>query len=125
MENGEMGVRKVTGSQLKKMIEEGTIDPAAQASRKRHEAFRSLATYKEFQGTAFVKQSKKAADMQTTRFRSLYKKIEEKERQRDEEEKRHDTTPAYYSQLWKPGILAGAGIGGVVLFLYILYCLFA
>jgi serine/threonine-protein kinase len=123
--NGEIGVRKVTAGQLKKMVEEGTIDPAAQASRQRKEGFRSLATYKEFQGTAFVKQSKKAADMQTTKFRNLYKKIEEKERLRDEEERKHDPTPAYYSLLWKPSLLIGAGIGGAVLFLYVLYCLFA
>jgi serine/threonine-protein kinase len=125
LENGEVAVRKVTASQLKKMLEEGTIDPAAQASRQRRQGYRSLATYKEFQGTAFVKQSKKGADMQTTRFRTLYKKIEEKERQRDEEEKKNDVTPSYYSLLWKPSLLISAAVVGAALFLYILYRLLA
>jgi serine/threonine-protein kinase len=121
--SGEVGVRKLTFGQLRKMIEEGTVDPAAQASRRPKEGFRSLATFKEFQGTAFVKQSKKAADQQTAKYRSLYKKIEEKERLRDEEEKRHDSSPAYFDLLWKPGI-AVAAVGAVVLFFYIVYQLF-
>ena len=58
-----------------------------------------------------MKQSKKAADMQSEKYRNLYKKIEEKERQRDEEEKRNEVTPSYYSQLWTPGVLITAAIG--------------
>ena len=71
-------------AQLNKMLEEGTIDPTAQASRYPKEGFRSLSTFKEFQ-KAFVKQSKKAADMQSERYRNIYKKIKEKERLRRRE----------------------------------------
>ncbi len=122
---GDMGVRRLTSSQLKKMLDEGTIDPTAQASRQKDEGFRSLATFKEFQGTAFVKQSKKGADTQTARFRTIYKKIEENERKRDLEDQKNYREPSYYSQLWAPGFLIAAAIAGVVLFFYIFISLFS
>jgi eukaryotic-like serine/threonine-protein kinase len=122
---GELGVRRLTTTQLKKMLEEGTIDPTAQASRQPTEGFRSLATFKEFQGTAFVKQSKKGADTQTARFRTIYKKIEENERKRDLEDQKNTREPSYYSQLWAPGMLIAAAITGVVIFFYIFIKLFS
>ena len=121
----EMGVRRLTTTQLKKMLDEGTINPTAQASRHKDEGFRSLATFKEFQGTAFVKQSKKGADTQTARFRTIYKKIEENERQRDLEDQKNYREPSYYSQLWAPGFLIAAAVAGVVLFFYIFISLFS
>jgi serine/threonine protein kinase len=120
---GQMGVRKLTAAQLNKMLEEGTVDPTAQASRLPKEGFRSLSTFKEFQ-KAFVKQTKKAADMHSDKYRNLYKKIEDKQRLRDEEEKRNEVIPSYYSLLWTPGLLIAVSIGGVAIFLYIVFKLF-
>ncbi len=76
---GEVSVRKWTTRQVKKMLEEGTIDPSAKASRQPGGGFRALGTFKEFQGTALVKQSKKAADIKSVKYRTLYKQIEENE----------------------------------------------
>ena len=71
-----------------------------------------------------MKQSKKGADIQTAKFRTIYKKIEEDDRKRDREDKKKEREPSYYSQLWAPGLLIGAGIVGVLFFLYVLMRLF-
>src|SRR5205823_1180626 len=95
--------------------EEGTIHPTARVSRLAKEGFRALATYKEFQGTALVKQNKSAADMKLKsddRYRKLYKQAEEKDRRRELEEQKKQDGPAYYSQMWKPSLILGAAVVG-------------
>ncbi len=116
----EVSVRKLTTKQVKKMLEEGTIDPTAKGSRQAKEGFRALATFKEFQGTAMVKQAKKSADKQTIKYRSIYKKIEEQERQRDQDEKKDERHTSYYSSLLKPAILIGAAVAGAALVIFLL-----
>jgi eukaryotic-like serine/threonine-protein kinase len=118
----------ISTSQLKRMLDEGTIHPTARVSRHAKEGFRALATYKEFQGTALVKQSKSAADMKLRsddRHRKLYKQAEEKDRKRELEEQKNQEGPAYYSQMWKPSILLGAAVVGFCLVVYVFYRLFS
>jgi hypothetical protein len=98
-----VSARKFTTDQLKKMLAEGTIKPSACISHSPDEGFRAVATYKEFQGSATSKLSKKAADKNTARYRGIYKKIEEDERQRDEKdraEKSTDTAMSANTRYW-------------------------
>jgi serine/threonine protein kinase len=84
--DGTTATRKYTTAQLYKMLEEGTMMPTARASHLPTEGFRTLGTYKEFQGVALGTLAKKAADKNTARYRGLYKKIEEKELEREKME---------------------------------------
>src|ERR1043166_3138606 len=87
MQDGTVVTRKYQTAQLQKMLQEGTIGPTARASHDPHEGFRSLATYKEFQGTAMSLASKKAADKNTAKYRGIYKRLEEEDRKQFEKEK--------------------------------------
>jgi serine/threonine-protein kinase len=123
MPDGSQVTRKFTTGQLKKMLAEGTMTANARVSHSPTEGFRSIATYKEFQGTALSKASRQAADKSTIRYRNLYKKIEAKERQRDDEKAEVIETPMgantryWFGVLW-PGISIGAGVVLVLTFLY-------
>ena len=118
--------RKLTTSQLKKMLVEGTIHPTAKASRSPDDGFRALATYKEFQGTAMVKTTRTAADHNSAKYRSLYKKIEANDRKREEEEKeRGDQSPSYYSSLFNPALTIGGAVVGAIVLIYLAIKLFS
>jgi eukaryotic-like serine/threonine-protein kinase len=85
---GQLALRKYTTAQLQKKLGDGTIEPKAKASHNPRDGFRALATYKELGGSALSRASKEAADKSSARYRNLYKKIEQQDRQREEEEKR-------------------------------------
>jgi serine/threonine-protein kinase len=116
--DGAATISKLSTAQIKKMLDEGSLKPTARASHLPKEAFRSLATYKEFQGSALSQVSKQAADAQGARFRSLMKKIEEKDREREEQEKSQerklDPIAKYWHTLWLPSLYVAGGI--IVLF---------
>jgi serine/threonine-protein kinase len=86
MRDGEVKTRKYTTAQLQKMLEEGTVAVTAAASHMPNEGFRAISTYKEFQGFALSKLTRKAADKNTARTRGLMKRIEDAERKREAEE---------------------------------------
>jgi serine/threonine-protein kinase len=117
---GRATVHKLPTAQVTKMLEEDKIGPNVKASHHPKDGFRALATYKEFQGVALVKASKAAADQQAVRYRTLYKKIEEKERQRNEEEegRRAPRGPEWLA-VWWPIILKFGGIGLAALLLFL------
>lgn len=112
--DGGSTLTKLTTSQIKKMLDEGSVKPTARASHSKTEGFRSLATYKEFQGSALSQVSKQAADAQGARFRSLMKKIEEKDREREEKEKSQerslDPIAKYWQTLWLPSLYVAGGV---------------
>jgi serine/threonine-protein kinase len=85
MPDGEVKTRKYNTTQLLKMLTEGTIAVTARGSHSPNDNFRALSTYKEFQGIALSKITKKAADKNTVRTRGLFKRIEEEERHREAE----------------------------------------
>ena len=87
MPDGKAVTRKYATAQLQKMLAEGTMKPTARVSHSPNDGFRSLGTYKEFQGAALNKLSKESADKHTARNRGIYKKIEEDDRQRGEKER--------------------------------------
>ncbi|MCI0742383.1 MAG: serine/threonine protein kinase [Gemmataceae bacterium] len=124
MGGGDLMVKKFTTAELKKLLEDGAVDPIAQASQNADDGFRALSTFKEFQGTAFVMQTKRAADLQAAKYRHLYKKIEEKDKQREEAEKKPETAPSYYSGMWVPALAIVGGILGGILLLYFLFKVF-
>jgi serine/threonine protein kinase len=97
--DGRAIVKKLPTAQVHKLLEEDTLAPNTKASHQAHEGFRALATYKEFQGIALVKASQQAVDQQSVRYRTLYKKIEEKERQRQEDENPQAKTPDWLADL--------------------------
>jgi serine/threonine protein kinase len=113
---GRATVHKLPTAQVSKMLEEDKLGPNVKASHHPKEGFRALATYKEFQGVALVKASKAAADQQAVRYRTLYKKIEEKERLRneEEEERRAPRAPEWVA-VWSPLVIKFGGIGLAVL----------
>jgi eukaryotic-like serine/threonine-protein kinase len=85
--DGKIEARRYTTAQVKKMLVEGTIKVTASISHSPDDGFRAVATYKEFQGSAASNLSKQSADKNTARYRGLYKKIEEADRQREEKER--------------------------------------
>lgn len=86
MSDGTTVTRHYTTAQLQKMLAEGTMKPTARASHNPDDGFRSLGTYKEFQGTALAQLSKKAADKQGGKVRGIYKKLEAEEAERIQQE---------------------------------------
>jgi len=123
MPDGSHVTRQFTTAQLLKMLTEGTMTPNARISHRPDDGFRSMATYKEFQGTALSKASKQATDKSTIKYRNLYKKIEEQERKREDEkvEKIEDPLHAntrYWISVLLPGVSIAVGAILVCLFLY-------
>jgi serine/threonine-protein kinase len=119
---GEPALRKFTTDELQKKLQNGSLQPSAMASHTANEGFRALATYKELEGVALSRASKAAADKNTTRYRDLYKKIEEKERQREETDNR-PKSPAWLG----PAFTVAVIIMGVLIlgsFVYVLKELF-
>lgn len=84
--DGEIRTCKFTTAQLQKMLVDGTIGVTARGSHTPNDNFRALSTYKEFQGIALSKITKKGADKITARTRGLFKRIEEAERKREADE---------------------------------------
>jgi len=84
--DGQATLKKLSTSQIIKMLEEGTLSATAKASRLQTDSLRALATYKEFQNAAMAKLSRSVSDRTTNQYRNLYQKIEEKESQREHEE---------------------------------------
>src|SRR5207245_5723456 len=70
--DGSHAARKYTTAQVLKMLTEGTLKASAKASHLPNDGFRTLGTYKEFQGAALGNLTKKAADKNTARYRNLY-----------------------------------------------------
>ena len=122
--DGKTVVRKFSTTQLQKMLEEGTIAATARISHSPSDGFRAAATFKEFQGQALTKMTKKAADKQSARYRQMYKKIEEEDRKRDEKTtaKPEDSEFSANTRYWLGIALAvipiAAGIIAVAFFIY-------
>ncbi len=109
---GQPVLRKYTTAQLQKRLTDGSIDPKAQASHSPRDGFRALATYRELEGLALSRASKEAADKSSVRYRNLYKKIEEQDRQRDQ----HGSRRTSAAPPWLGLVLTLLGIGlGVLL----------
>lgn len=118
--DGKVATRKMSTSQVVNLIETNKLDPTAKVSRRKDDGYRALATYKEFEQAALSRTSKKAADKQTVRYRNLYKKIEEKEEQKEVREERDNSQLAYLIPI---AIKVGGGVLGVGFLILIVYLL--
>jgi serine/threonine-protein kinase len=120
--DGTPTAQKYTTAQLQKMLAEGTMKPTARASHDPSDGFRSLATYKEFQGTALSQLSKKAADKSTAKYRGIYKKIEEADRElavKEREASVQETSAQANTRYWAGIFLKFLPLGIVILALII------
>jgi serine/threonine protein kinase len=116
--NGVVVQRRLTSAEILRRLEAGEISPKARASRSAQEGFRALGTYREFAQAVLGQASRSGADQKTQRYRSLYKKIEEQERQREEEKKGSEPgNYVYWMGLALKFGLPAAGIVGAILFL--------
>ena len=81
---GRPVTEKRTTGEVLELIENEDFDLTARASRTPKGGFRALACYREFEPGFLARVAKVAVDRKTTKFRTLYKKIEEEdcERQR-------------------------------------------
>jgi len=129
--NGGAKVSRLTTEKIKKLLEGGALSPSALASKQQDEGFRALAAFKEFEGTAGSKASRRAADTQGSRFRNLIKKVEEQDRQREEKQRdiKEEKQEAqelleFWEQFGKPALYIGGGVIAVGLLWYILSGLF-
>lgn len=124
--DGKVAARKYATAQLKKMLAEGTMKITAPISHSPDEGFRAMGTYKEFQGSSAAGSlSKKAADKTTARYRGIYKKIEDGEREREQKERAGKKDPGavsantrYWMGMAMTVLPIGIGIAVIVGFLY-------
>ena len=133
MPDGEVVTRKYTTAQLLKMMTDGTIAVTARGSHSPNDNFRALSTYKEFQGIALGKMTKKAADKNTAGTRGLFKRIEEAERKREVEANARkgadDTAVSVNVRYWGGFLLKvvlpiGLAIGGLIFLISFLASMF-
>jgi len=115
---GQVQVRKMTRAQVYTLAATPRFDPTAKVSRDPKGGFRALGTYKEFEHVVLGRLSKSAADQNTVRYRNLYKKIEEQERNRERVmEPKPGTTFSYWLPVFLrvAGICAGVGLLALIL----------
>jgi serine/threonine-protein kinase len=116
--SGQPTLRKYTTAQLLKKLADKAINPRVQAAHSPKHSFRALAAYKEFEGLAMSQTSKEGADKNTVRYRNLYKKIDEQDRQREENARSRDSAwPSWVGPVLTVGGIA-LGILLVVGFIY-------
>jgi serine/threonine-protein kinase len=117
--DGRVRERRLSTDEVLRLIEARKLGPAARASRVGKDDFRALATYREFEHAVLGQAARSGADRQTARYRSLYKKIEEQDRLR--EEGKAEEPPAgnlvYWAGLALKIGLPVAGLAAVIAFL--------
>jgi eukaryotic-like serine/threonine-protein kinase len=107
--------RKLTSSQIVKMIETEALGPSSLASRTAEGGYRALASCREFESILFSRATKAGLDQKTSRYRDLYKKIDEEDLERQRENLAASIIPDWPLFLYK---LAAIGIaGGIIYFL--------
>jgi len=127
MPDGTTKTRKYATAQLQKMLQEGMIKPSTRVSHHPTEGYRTVGTYKEFQGAALSTLTKKAVDKKTAANRGLFKKIEDDEREREKAERERanqqpdsefEATRQYWLGIALKILPIGVAIGLVILLLY-------
>lgn len=114
--NGQSAIKKLTTSDVLKMVETGVIKGSAQASRRSKDHYRSLASYKEFEAV-LARTAKDAADHQNLRLRSQLKKnLEESSpRREDRNAAKNEVEGAATWQLW---LAAALGLAAAAILAY-------
>jgi serine/threonine protein kinase len=104
--------RKLTTDQVVKLIESEELGPSAVASRTRDGNYRALACYREFEPILFSRATKAGLDQKTTRFRNLYKKIDEEDLERQRDSLANSIIPDWPFFLYKLAIIGV--VGGII-----------
>lgn len=96
---GRYTVKKLSTEQVRALLDHDKIKPNIQVSHHENQGFRALSAHREF-GAALSKVTREAADVTTSKYRELYKKIEESEENREDEtgnlQALHDSHVRYY-----------------------------
>jgi hypothetical protein len=114
--DGTVQTRKMTTQQVLLWIGEAQFDPATQVSRQPHGNFRTLATYREFQGAVLGRAARSGADRQASKFRKQYRQIEAAELKRAErkvEEPAETSATYWFGIFWR--VAAVVGVVGVLI----------
>jgi eukaryotic-like serine/threonine-protein kinase len=104
--------RKLTTDQVVRLIESEELGPSAVASRTREGGYRALACYREFEPILFSRATKAGLDQKTTRFRNLYKKIDEEDLERQRDSLANSIIPDWPFFLYKLAIIGV--VGGII-----------
>lgn len=104
---GKHVVKKLSTEQVRALLDHDKIAPTTQVSHHANQGFRALSAHREF-GAALSKVTREAADVTTSKYRELYKKIEENEESREdvsgERQALHDSHTRYYLEMaWAYG----------------------
>jgi serine/threonine-protein kinase len=111
---GQAVQRRLTTAQVLELIQGEHFDPATRASRTANDGYRALATYREFEPVVLGRAAKSGADRQTSRYRKLYKQIEEED-QRKRAQAERPTAGRYWLGILIQSAIAVAAAGGAYL----------
>jgi serine/threonine-protein kinase len=103
---GRFVLRRYRTARLRQKLVEGSIDPRAQVSHRPDDGFRSLATYRQFQGPALSRVTWESADKSGVRYRELYDEFEDKARRREQSVRGDDAD-------WPPWAGLALRLGGL------------
>jgi serine/threonine-protein kinase len=120
-EDGRTQTRRMSTGQVQKLLEEDLLAPNAKASHHPSEGFRSLATYREFQGLALVKASQQKSGQQSARYEALVKEFDAKAEQPKEEKMPIAVAPPEWLPL---ALKIGGGVIGFIVALWLISRLF-
>lgn len=112
--DGQVMMRKYSTAQILRLLETEQISPRAKISRDEFTGFRAVATYKEFEQTALGLATKRGVDKATSRYRQLYKKIEQEEQERAGEAEDSCPRIAFLDMLCSIWPYAAAVVAGTV-----------
>lgn len=120
-------VRKFSRAEIKKMIEEKTLDPKVKASRHPNQGFRALGTFKEFQTLLVGNLAKIEGDKINPEYHDLVKEFEAQEEQRTKNQvvpRKTSLTewnwPELLEMYWRPGLIGLGILIGLAILLYII-----
>jgi serine/threonine-protein kinase len=91
---------KMTTSQVLELIANEDFDLTAKASRNLKDGFRALACFREFEPGFLSRVAKTAVDRKTTKFRTLYKKLEQEDCERQRERFRQNPPQLQKAVTW-------------------------
>jgi serine/threonine protein kinase len=134
--DGVLVQKKLTTAEVLELIQDKDFDLKAQASRRKRDGFRSLATYREFGSVLLPRLTRAGADQaqgQASKLRSLYEQLEEKDRAPGKPPSAERKLPPRPQQQGQQGQqpgpsrlglalgLGAIGLGGLVVFLLLRY----
>jgi serine/threonine-protein kinase len=106
---GESVQKKLTTEEVLELIKGEHFDPTTRASRTPSEGFRALATYREFEPVVLGRAAKSGADRKVSRYRRLYKEIEQEDQRKRDRAQQEQPLPA--GQYWLGiGIRTAVGV---------------